>query len=212
MRSAPSSNLLGRGYAAPVAVAGVLLAAGAGTRFGRPKALVSFAGEPLAQRGAAALAEAGCDPVVVVIGAAAERVREALAHAPARVVENPDWATGLASSLRAGLAALPVDAEAAVITLVDQPLVGPAVIRRMVQACAEGAQLAMAVYHGRRAHPVLLGRTHWAGVAESAHGDAGARAYLRRHADDVVEIDCTGLGDPADVDTPDDLATLEARS
>src|SRR5690606_22877258 len=124
------------------------------------KALVSFAGEPLAQRGAAALAEAGCDPVVVVIGAAAERVREALAHAPARVVENPDWATWLASSLRAGLAALPVDAEAAVITLVDQPLVGPAVIRRMVQACAEGAQLAMAVYHGRRAHPVLLGRTH----------------------------------------------------
>lgn len=193
-------------------VAGVLLAAGAGTRFGRPKALVEFAGQPLAHRGAAMLAAAGCDPVLVVIGAAADEVRRTLADSPARLVDNPDWSTGLASSLKAGLAALPADTEAAIITLVDQPLVGVAVVRRMLQAFDEGARLAMASYRGRRAHPVLLGRHHWAGVAELAHGDAGARGYLRQHADDVVEVDCTGLGDPVDIDRPEDLDTVEKRA
>ncbi|MGH3466558.1 MAG: nucleotidyltransferase family protein, partial [Thermocrispum sp.] len=101
--------------------AGLLLAAGAGSRFGRPKALVPFAGVPLAQRGAGMLAAAGCDPVLVVLGAAAEEVRAAAVLSPARVVRNPDWASGLASSLRAGLAALPPGVAAVVVALADQP-------------------------------------------------------------------------------------------
>ena len=192
-------------------VAGVLLAAGAGTRFGRPKALVRFAGRPLAQRGAATLAAAGCEPVLVVIGAAADEVR-AIELSDTRVIRNDEWSSGMGSSLRAGLAAVPAEAEAVVIALADQPLVGAPVVRRLLGAFADGARLAMAAYDGRRAHPVLLAREHWAGVSQAARGDVGARDYLRRHAADVVEVDCTGLGDPADIDTPDDLAALEAKA
>lgn len=192
--------------------AGLLLAAGAGRRFGRPKALVPFAGEPLAARGAGMLADAGCEPVLVVLGAAADEVRAEVDLSRAVLVGNPGWSSGLASSLRAGLAGLPPEADAVVVALADQPLVGAPVVRKLRAAFDGGAQLAVAGYHGRRGNPVLLARAHWPGVAEAAHDDVGARAYLRQHADDVVLVDCTGIGDPADIDTPEDLAALQARA
>lgn len=191
--------------------AGLLLAAGAGRRFGRPKALVSFAGSPLVTRGAGMLADGGCEPVLVVLGAAADEVLATADVTQARAIRNDDWASGLASSLRVGLAALPSEADAVVVALADQPLVGAPVIRALRAAFDGGAQLAVATYDGRRGNPVVLARAHWDGVARAARGDVGARDYLRQHAADVVQVDCTALGDPSDVDTPEDLAALEAR-
>ena len=183
----------------PGTIAGLVLAAGAGTRFGGPKALAEIAGERLVDRSVRILRSGGCAPVVVVSGAAMFSV------AGGRVVHNPQWASGMGSSLRAGLAALPEQVTAAVVVLVDTPWLAPEAVRRVAAAYAGGATLAVATYAGRRGHPVLLGRDHWAGIAAGADGELGARAYLAGRTD-VAEVDCTGLGDPADVDTPAQLA------
>lgn len=190
-------------------VAGLLLAAGAGRRFGRPKALVQFDGKPLVERAVDALVAGGCTPVYVVLGAAVDDVVQHADLADAVVVSNPRWESGMASSLQAGLGALSSDVDAVVVALVDQPLVGAPVIRRLRAAHDGGAQLAVAAYQGRRGNPVLLARPRWAAVAEAAHDDVGARAYLGRAAD-VVLVDCTDIGDPSDIDTPADLAGLQA--
>lgn len=182
-------------------VAGLLLAAGAGRRYGRPKALVEYEGRRLVDRMADTLAEAGCDPVVVVLGAAADQVR-ASGLAGCAVVENPDWATGMGSSLRAGFVALAgTEVVAAVVLLVDMPGVTAAAVRR-VAARASPDALVMGGYGQRRGHPVLLGRAHWAGVAAVATGDTGARPYLRRHAAAVQVVPCGDIADDRDLDRP----------
>ncbi|MFC7587485.1 NTP transferase domain-containing protein [Nonomuraea antimicrobica] len=180
-------------------VAGLLLAAGSGSRLGQPKALLEYEGERLVDRGIRLLEEGGCHPVVVVLGAATVQVRRAV------TVRNPDWASGMGSSLRVGLAALPEEAESVVVALVDQPLIRPGAVRALI---ASGAGLAVATYAGRRRNPVLISRTHFAGVAELAVGDVGARPYLKAHPELVTEVPCDEHGDPADVDTPDDLDLL----
>lgn len=179
-------------------VAGLVLAAGAGRRFGGPKALAVFEGERLVDRAVRVAVAGGCRPVVVVSGAAPLEVPGAT------VVHNPDWPSGMASSLKSGLAALPAAVSAAVVVLVDTPRLEPAAIGRVIAAHRTGVQLAVATYSGERAHPVLLGRAHWPGIMRTAQGDVGARGYLAGR-DDVAEIDCTGLGDPADIDTADGL-------
>jgi len=173
---------------------------------GRPKALVEVDGEPLVRRGVRLLSQGGCAPVVVVVGAAADRVRPLCDGA--EVVEATDWATGMAASLRAGLAAL--DADACVVALVDQPRVAPAAVARLRAAHRDGARVAVATYAGRPRNPVLLDRAVWAEVAAAATGDEGARPWLQAHPELVVHVDCTDAGDPDDVDTPQDLAALAA--
>ncbi|GGK47683.1 4-diphosphocytidyl-2C-methyl-D-erythritol synthase [Planomonospora parontospora] len=184
--------------------AGLLLAAGAGSRLGRPKALVEFGGERLLDRGIRTLRDGGCHPVVVVLGAVTAQVRGAVA------VRNPGWRSGMGSSLRTGLEVLPPEAGHAVVALVDQPLIGAAVVGRLVRAGLDGAPIAVATYGGARRNPVLIAREHFAGVAELAVGDIGARPFLRAHPELVVEVPCDDLGDPADIDTPADLARLSA--
>jgi nicotine blue oxidoreductase len=181
-----------------VTVAGVVLAAGEGRRFGGPKAVAQVAGERLVDRAVRLAREGGCDPVVVVAGAVPLDV------AGAEVVDNPDWASGMGSSLRAGLSVLPAAADAALVLLVDTPWLGPGSVRRLLAAHRGGARLAVATYEGERGHPVLLGRDHWPGIAASARGDSGARAYLASRPDEVLEVDCTGTGEPTDVDLPTD--------
>jgi CTP:molybdopterin cytidylyltransferase MocA len=185
-------------------VAGVLLAAGQGSRLGIPKALVALGGGRLVDRAADLLRDGGTSPVVVVTGAAPVTVPGAAG------VPNPDWRTGMGSSLAAGLAVLPGDCAAAVVALVDQPLIGPQVIRRLLAAHRAGAELAVAAYHGRARNPVLLGRGHWAGVLAAADGDTGARPYLRAHPDLVTLVECGDIGRPDDVDTPEDPARVGA--
>lgn len=189
-------------------IAGLLLAAGAGTRFGGPKALAPWQGRFLVERGVSLLGEGGCVPVHVVLGAERERVAATADLSQAVAVENPDWATGMGSSLRAGLASLPDSAEAVVIALVDQPLIGAEAVRRLRRAAARGAVAAVATYQGELRNPVLLARSVWPEAAASAEADRGARAYLRAHPARVTLVPCDDTGSPADVDTPEDLNRL----
>ncbi|WP_299953378.1 nucleotidyltransferase family protein [uncultured Modestobacter sp.] len=182
-------------------VAGLVLAAGGGRRYGMPKALVEHEGSLLVER-AVRTAAAVCDPVLVVLGAAAVEVWQRADLTGATVLANRDWESGMASSLRTGLDGLrgwPGRVDAVLVQLVDMPGMTPAALARVAEQAAPDA-LAVATYDGVRSHPVLLGREHWAGVAETATGDEGARAYLAAH--DVLEVDCTGLADPTDLDHP----------
>jgi CTP:molybdopterin cytidylyltransferase MocA len=182
-------------------VAAVVLAAGGGRRYGMPKALVEYEGSLLVER-AVRTASAVCDPVLVVLGAQAVDVWRAADLGGATVLANKDWETGMASSLRVGLEGIrgwPDQVDAALITLVDMPGMTPEALEKVRAQGSPGA-LAVATYDGVRAHPVLIGREHWDGVIETLTGDEGARNYLAAH--DVVEVDCTGLADPADLDVP----------
>jgi len=178
---------------------GLLLAAGSGERYGGPKALAATDGVPWVVSSVRVLRDGGCDPVVVVVGAAADDVSDVL-DADVTVVEATDWATGMGASLRAGLGAVEgLDADAVLVHLVDLPDVGSAVVRR-VAATASPSALARADYGGEPGHPVLIGRDHWRGVAAAAHADRGARDYLARH--EVTRIACADLADGTDVDEP----------
>jgi nicotine blue oxidoreductase len=184
-------------------VTGLVLAAGGGRRYGMAKALVPLHGRPLVQHAADLASAGGCARTVVVVGASASEVRAAAPELT--LVDNPDWPTGMASSLRAGLTALAgTAADAALVLLVDMPGVTPEAVRR-VAAHASPDALVMGGYGRRRGHPVLLGRHHWPGVVESATGDHGARDYLREHASLVAVVDVGDVADDVDVDTPDVL-------
>jgi nicotine blue oxidoreductase len=166
-----------------------------------PKALVAYPERLLVHLAADTLREAGLPQSLVVLGAQAERVREAAPDLPETVV-NPDWATGLGSSLRAGLTALTrTPATAAVVLLVDMPGVSAEAVRRIAALAAPDA-LAMGGYGDRRGHPVLLGRDHWAGVIATATADRGARDYLRAHAGQLRVIPVGDVADDHDLDYP----------
>jgi len=187
-------------------VAGVLLAAGEGSRFGRPKALVEVSGRTLAERGADLLRSGGADPILIVTGAVPVGLPGTLA------VDNPDWRTGMGSSLRAALRALTglPDVSAVVVALADQPLVGPDAVARLIAAYRAGASVAVAAYDGQPRNPVLLAREHWPEVIAMAAGDTGARAFLRARSDLVTLVECGDTGRPDDIDTPADLARVAA--
>ncbi|WP_026180951.1 nucleotidyltransferase family protein [Demetria terragena] len=187
-------------------VAALLLAAGSGTRMGRPKALVRTPdGTPWVQRSVEALKTGGCDPVLVAVGAEADTVTALLTDEI--VVAVADWADGMGASLRAGLAAASgLSTNRLVVSLVDLPDVGPEVVARLVADGGDSrAALARAAYGGVPGHPVLIGREHWAGVADGATGDQGARNYFRRHQPVLVE--CGDLATGRDIDYEGDLPT-----
>ena len=198
-------------------IAGVLLAAGQGSRFGRPKALVELDGQTLAERGIGMLRAGGAEPVLIVTGAAPVELGP---EHQARTVYNGEWRTGMGSSLRAGLRAL-TDPDAgphvgphvgaAVVALADQPLVGAAAVSRLIAAYRAGAGVAVAAYDGRPRNPVLLAREHWPEVIAMATGDQGARAFLRAHPDLVTLVECGDTGRPDDIDTPADLEHIAVR-
>jgi CTP:molybdopterin cytidylyltransferase MocA len=176
---------------------GLLLAAGAGRRMGRPKALV----DDWLDRAVTALREGGCAQVVVVLGAAADQAAPLLVGQDVEVVVAEDWEEGMGASLRTGLAALGSAGEdAALVTLVDLPDVGADVVRRVLDQPVSVTALARATYDGRPGHPVLIGREHWADVGASAQGDQGARTYL--DANDVLLVECGDLATGRDVDRP----------
>jgi CTP:molybdopterin cytidylyltransferase MocA len=187
------------------AVAGLVLAAGEGRRYGRPKALVELGGRLLVDRAIGVLTEGGCDPVIVVLGASADEVVRRAELVGTRTVLNPAWSTGMGSSLRAGLAALAsTQVDAALVLLVDTPGIGAGAVRRLARYAAPDA-VAVGTYDGRRGHPVLLGRQHWAEVAGLAEGDAGARPFMVAHPELVRPVPCEDIADGVDVDVPADL-------
>lgn len=187
-------------------IVGLVLAAGAGTRFGGPKGLARDAsGTPWVVRGVEALRHGGCDRVLVAVGARGDEVA-ALAPAGVDVVRVADWAAGLSATLRAGLAAagrVPANGAAAVVVLpVDVPEAPAASVRRVIEAAGAdvAGALVQASYAGAPGHPVLLGGRHLDEIALQVAGDDGARAYLRAH--DVARVDCGDLWSGADIDTP----------
>ena len=185
----------------PARVAGLVLAAGRGSRFGRPKALAKDKGGSWLRRAAALLLDAGCDRVVVVLGAAADKAVAHLEGLPRiSAVVAADWDRGLSASLRAGLGALtPSDARVAVVTLVDLPDLHGGVVARLLDRLGTAPDvLGRASYDGRPGHPVLLGRDHWPALFAEVTGDSGAQAYLARQG--ATQVDCSDLATGADVD------------
>lgn len=171
--------------ASPLAVGAVVLAAGAGTRFGGPKQRL------LLPRVLAALAETEVDEVVVVAGAHALDAVSA-----ARIVPCPDWERGPGASLRCGLAALAPGTEAAAVVLADGPNLAAQAVDRVLAAWRAGAgELVAASYGGERGHPLVVARSLWAAV-----GDEGLRSL------EPALVPCDDLGPPGDVDRPEDLA------
>jgi CTP:molybdopterin cytidylyltransferase MocA len=168
---------------------------------GTPKALVN----DWLVRGVDVLSAAGCTPIVVVLGAAHQQARALLHRRAVKIAVAVDWSRGLSASLRTGISALPADAPAAVVTLVDLPDVGEGVVHRVLKKGSGPATLTRATYHGRPGHPVVLGSAHWPGVLAASQGDVGARAYFDRHAPILVE--CGDLASGRDIDGPVEAIT-----
>ncbi|MEA2467621.1 MAG: hypothetical protein QOJ57_1747 [Thermoleophilaceae bacterium] len=187
-------------------IGGLVLAAGGASRFGGPKQLAELDGRPLLEHALIAMSAAGLDRVVVVLGANAPEVAAGVPLHGAEVVVCEDWAEGLAASLRAGVAALD-GCEAVAVTLGDQPRLSSKAVARVVSQRGADELAVRATYGGVPGHPVLLERTLLAQVS-SLRGDAGARELL--HGVPIREVACDGLGSPADVDTPDQLAQLRS--
>lgn len=173
---------------------------------GRPKALVAHpvGDRTLLEHGIAVLREAGCAPVVAVLGARADEAIP-LASGADEVVVAPDWSQGQSASLRAGLEALAAGAaDLALVLLVDLPDVNHHVVIRLLDAAGSSprAALVRATYAGEPGHPVVLGREHWDAVLATSAGDRGARDYLLAH--DVTMVECGDLASGRDLDTPAD--------
>jgi CTP:molybdopterin cytidylyltransferase MocA len=189
-------------------IGGVVLAAGGASRFGSPKQLAELDGRPLLQHAVdAMLAVAAVDEVVVVLGAEAHRVGEAVDFGAARTVVAEDWADGMAASLRRGVEAVGA-CDWVVVTLGDQPRVTPQVIAAAIErarAAPAGTAALRATYDGAPGHPVVLGRAMLPLLA-TLSGDAGARDLL--DGADVMTFEAGRLCNPADVDTPEELEAL----
>jgi len=183
-------------------ISGIVLAAGAGTRHGGPKALVPGWLDDATRL----LLDGGCERVVVVLGAGADEARALLPTDPrVSAVEAEDWADGLGASLRAGLAHATGDA--VLLTLVDLPGTPVSVVDRVLRAAGTGLSgepvavrdaLRQATYDGRPGHPVLVGTNHWATLSDALRGDRGARPYLVSHG--VTEVECGDLHHGRDED------------
>jgi molybdenum cofactor cytidylyltransferase len=190
-----------------LSTAAAVLAAGRGSRLGgdASKPLLDWRGRPLVTWAVDAALGSDLRPLVVVVGYRGDEVRAALAGVEAIVVENPDWAEGIASSLRTALTALTprADVDAVAVGLADQPLVGSEAYRRV--AAADG-DMVVPSYDGRPGNPVKLARSLWPEALE-LRGDVGARALVRDRAVDWV--DCTDTGSAADIDTLEDLERLQ---
>jgi CTP:molybdopterin cytidylyltransferase MocA len=185
---------------------GVLLAAGGGRRMGQPKAAVVLAGQTLLERGLAMLAVAGCQPLYAVVGPGVPEGAFAATPPMCTFVVNPDWESGMASSLRVGLAA--ASGDAALVALVDQPGITAEAVRRLRAERRPGFAV-VATFDGEIRTPVLFDRSLWAEVSEAVTGDAGARHWLRRNSSRVIPVACDDVADPTDLDLPEDLTRWE---
>jgi molybdenum cofactor cytidylyltransferase len=190
-------------------IAAILLAAGQSSRMGSNKMLVEVDGEPMVRRSAEAVLAARVSPVIVVSGHEAGKLKEALAGLDVSIVHNPDYAKGLSTSLKTGLAAVPEDADGVVIALGDMPLVAARHINKLVSAFnpVEHRSICVPVAGGQRGNPVLWGRQHFQAM-QSLSGDKGARVLMDDLADEVAEVAVNSDAVLADFDTPEALEKL----
>jgi CTP:molybdopterin cytidylyltransferase MocA len=186
-------------------VSAIVLAAGAGQRFGRPKQLALLRGRPLLEHALEAASASTAEETVVVLGAHAEEVEFGVDLGGAKVVRCADWTRGQLASLRAGIAAVSLKASAAIVTLGDEPFLPPRACERLVAGRRPGRCPLRASYHRRPGHPVLIPCALFAAI-QNAH-PAGSPAALLHEAG-LETIECGDLGNPADVDTQTQLARL----
>lgn len=190
-------------------VAAILLAAGRSTRMGHNKLMAPLEGAPLLMRAVDAALSSRARPVILVTGHEAERVRAALGERPVSVVHNPDYEKGLSTSLRCGLAALPVGCDATLVCLADMPRIGAALLDRLIHSYnpVEGRAICVPTWQGKRGNPVLWGRQFFGEMA-ALTGDVGAKHLMAEHPELVAEVAAEDDGILADVDTPDALTAL----
>lgn len=188
----------------------IVLAAGLSSRMGEPKPLIRLAGRPLLAMVLDAVRHSRAAGIVVVLGAASERVRKEVGLEGARVVTNPEYAAGMSTSIRSGLRAAGSDATAFLFVLGDEPLVTSSTIDALIDRHrATRARIVVPVYRGARGNPVLLHRS-LAGEIERITGDTGCRPIVASHADEVVEVPVDDPGILIDIDTPEDVRGVES--
>jgi molybdenum cofactor cytidylyltransferase len=190
-------------------VAAVVLAAGRSTRMGaQNKLLADVGGVPMVRRVVETALGSKARPVVVVTGHQAADVRAALSGLDVRLIDNPDYATGLAGSLKAGIRAVPAECDGALILLGDMPRISAEHVDRLVEAFAAASEsIAVPVHEGRQGNPVLWPRRYFAELLQ-LEGDAGAKRLIATHSDDVRNVDLGTDAIFADVDTPEALARV----
>lgn len=197
----------------PFRFGAVILAAGASTRMGSPKQLLPLDGQPLVVRAVEAALASPAWPVVVVLGAHAEKIRPLLTRLPVLIADSPAWAEGMAASIRAGVTTLRQFSRAldgALVALCDQPAFSSEVIAQLVAAQrASGRSIAAAHYHGRHGAPALFLREHFETLSHLT-GEAGARALLNDDPARVTAVDLPALAH--DLDTPADVAAFRQTS
>jgi molybdenum cofactor cytidylyltransferase len=190
------------------AIAAVILAAGGSSRLGQPKQLLAYGGKSLLRRAGEAAVDSGCSPVLAVVGANAERMREELTGLPATIVENAAWERGMGASIKAGMSAVAADprVSASLLLLCDQPRVSCGVLRSLISSFAQSeALVAASAYAGSLGTPALFSRTLFEELL-SLDDDEGAKRLIRRHAASSVTVPFPEGA--FDIDTPDDAARL----
>ena len=191
-------------------VAGVLLAAGMSSRMGKNKLFVELAGKSVLRRAVDTATGAGLRPILVVLGHERERAQAELAGLSCEVVPNPDYARGMNSSLKKGIAAVPQSAAAAVVMLADMPFVSAAMIRELVERWRKaGAPLAISNYGGVMAPPTLYGRALFSEI-DALDGDGCGKRVIKRHRDEAVEVEWPAQA-LTDLDLPEDVERVRAR-
>lgn len=192
--------------------AGVVLAAGSSRRMGTPKQLLDFGGRPLLEVVVSHACASRLDEVIVVLGAASGQICERVDFGPARLTSNPDYASGMSSSLQAGIAALDDEVDRAVVILGDQPEISSRLIDELLDLQGtSGLPAAALSFDGLLHPPVVLGRELWADL-ETLEGDVGCRALIRQRPELVAALPHgTGHKHPADIDTPEDYERLVNR-
>jgi molybdenum cofactor cytidylyltransferase len=190
-------------------IAAVILAAGTSSRLGRPKQLLDLGRRPILRHTVDAVRRSSLDPIFVVLGHERERIAASVDLSEVVEVNNPDFASGQSSSVRAAIRELPDDVDAAVFLLGDQPLVAPEVIDILAAARREqSASIAQPRYAEGRGNPVLFGREHFAELSQLT-GDVGARPLLERYRDQLVLVDASGHHRPDDIDTVEDYERVK---
>jgi molybdenum cofactor cytidylyltransferase len=203
--------------AEPPAIAGrrlaaVVLAAGRSTRMGGPnKLLAEIRGRPLVRIVVEEALASHAKPVIVVVGHQRGEVEKVLADLPVQLIYNPDFAQGLGTSLKAGIAAVPAEADGAIVCLADMPQVDASLLNRLIAAFDpdRGALIVMPTVEGKRGNPVLWSRRFFPDLM-AIEGDVGARHFIARYGEAVVEVPLEGRAALVDVDTPEALVGVKA--
>jgi len=187
-------------------ISAILLAAGESRRMGRSKQLLPWHGKTLLQHSLESILNSAADETILVLGHEADRIGKSLPALPVKIVINPDYKQGMASSLRQGLLAMDPGSEAFLVLLADQPGIGPEIINTLIRTFRQADPrrgIVRPVYRGRPGHPVLIG-AQYLQEALQLQGDVGARRILMNHPGDILEIAVDQDAVLRDIDTPEE--------